>query len=162
MNLRLGFARLGKVAAGAYWLLAGGVVAAYVFTACDQREKALHPADYVVSVQDGRTFRVRSADQWEAQEAANDYAVQHPLMNPGAETSATPIRLSLPDYENPPGLEIIALKAGLLLVALTVANPAIRGLFRATHWVVQGFLTPPPQPRKPPPAPARVPRPGWK
>jgi hypothetical protein len=79
MNVRLGFARLARVAAATYLLVAGITVVLVTLGAWNERQRDLHPTDFTVAVQDGRTFRLRATYPWEAQSAADSYAIEHPV-----------------------------------------------------------------------------------
>ncbi len=156
MNIRLGFARLARVTAVAYLLVAVATVALVSLGAWNERQRDLHPQDFTVKVTDGRSFLLRAGHEWEAQNAAENYASGHPVppLIPGHVYSDAevfswekPTRLTLPEYDHPPSLGSVIWKGLVWAFWFAATYVALWAFFRVARWVVLGFMAPAPSDR---------------
>jgi hypothetical protein len=151
MNVRLGFARIARVAAFTYLALSLVVTGMVVVNAWRDRQDHLHPHAWTVKVTDGRSFTIPATFSWEAQNAAELYASQHPTQ-PLVEGQTysyeevfaweKPTRLTLPEYDHPPTLGSVFWKGLVCAFWLAFSYCLLWVVFRALRWIVLGFLTP--------------------
>ena len=88
MNIRLGFARLARVAAILYGVASMLIVGFVVKDQWDERKAERHPHKFTISAPNGRVYVVPAQYDWEALSAAEEYDKAHPIVAPAEEPSS--------------------------------------------------------------------------
>jgi hypothetical protein len=160
MTVRTGMARVGRIAAIAYALLAIALVGIVAATSWDQMLKDQHPKNWVVATADGRRFAVAARYEFEAQERANDYArtnridgwpadgdltklsdAQLLAIQAGKRGDTLPIKqLAIERYAHPKGALSVVWAAAMAAAWCGLAYIALWAVFRALRWIALGFM----------------------
>jgi hypothetical protein len=146
LNIRLGFARLGRVTAISYGLVSLLIVGSVGKDQWEERELEVHPQTFTVREPNGRVYLVPAQDEWEASSAVEDYIKSNVDLSdlfadiPTTAGAQNPVRISVAKYDHPRTIAEVAKSAGMAAMWCALVYTILWAVFRGVRWVALGFM----------------------